>query len=824
MTVTDLFNESWYLRSYPDVAAAAHAGRIDARLHFELYGSLEGRSPGPLFNAAFYLSQNPDVASAVGQGLTTAYEHFIQFGMAEGRNPVAYFDEAFYLAQNPDVAAVVEQAGVSAIGHFLQYGLAEGRSPVPWFDPVAYLSANGDVAEGWATPAFEHLLLHGAFEDRPLGNGLHMRFYQNDPVFNHSVGDLAFHEAIARIGAVAPFFREFQGPPGWRPAADTPIPVDFIPPAGMKLVLPPSVLIPDGMVLPDTFEPVTPPGPGPGPAPKPAPWLDCDDEGVVCLEDGDAHTAGDDDEFYVLRGVDARHGTVIKVDGYEEYVHMIDLSRVKNLVVYGGPDDAQRLQLRYGKYDEIDGKWLWDDDAGGDSLALSFREGQGNLELTGAADNAVFMHVGAKAHSFGFEFVQADIRSSALSLRDGTGDDDPEAFPLVVTAPGFLAMGGDGGQIFALSDDSMALGGNGADWFMVGDDCGCDDAAFSAGHGPAIIGDYQSAGLDGDVIFINTLDLGGLFEDAFRASAYSLDAARGLVRNGSSQDVELVVGGATIAHIASLEEAAGAAGQAIVFSVLGGMAAGVASIEDGAKVESLYADGSDSECGCPPLIEILLGGQGAQTIEAGHTLISLLGAGSGDDVLTGREGANYYLGGRGNDNITLKGRPGDDEVLPLPDTVVFGKDAEHNGLDTIEAFSAGCFGDVLDFTAFLSGEEFSFPFFRVDDDDMVFGFDAGDIEDDDPLACAGTGSEQILIVESTVVPEGFQAYIENLYSRPGERYVVLRKTESDTDYEIYFVEMSAAQANTQMVATLGLAGGEALTAWNFTPWLAEYVA
>ena len=83
----DLFDESWYLRSYPDVAAAVDAGVIDARTHFEIYGLNEGRAPGPLFNPQFYLAQNHDVAAAVEQGLISAYEHFVHYGMAEGRRP-----------------------------------------------------------------------------------------------------------------------------------------------------------------------------------------------------------------------------------------------------------------------------------------------------------------------------------------------------------------------------------------------------------------------------------------------------------------------------------------------------------------------------------------------------------------------------------------------------------------------------------------------------------------------------------------------------------------------------------------------------------------
>lgn len=816
----DLFNELWYLRSYPDVAAAVSAGDIDARTHFDLYGIREGRSPGPFFQPAYYLASNPDVAAAVEQGLISPYEHFLYFGMAEGRSPVAYFDEAYYLAKNPDVAEAVRHEGATAIGHFLNYGLAEGRSPVPWFDSARYLAANPDVAAAWDASPFEHFVLYGIFEDRSLGNGLRIEFYLNDPVFNTAMGDLVFHDAVARIGAVAPFFREFEGPAGWEPAPDTPIPIDFIPPDGMKLVVPPSVVIPDGMVLPDTFEPV-PPGPGPGPKPKPDPWLDCDDEGVVCLEDGDHHKADSGDQFYVLRGVDANHGTVIKIDGYEEYKHMIDLSQVKNLKVYGGPDGDQRLQLRYGEYDE-EREWVWDEEATGENLALSLSAGIGHLELTGAAGSLVSFYVGKKAHSFGYEFVHVDIQDAGFIYDEDAEVVDSDEFPVLVGAQGYLSMGGDGTQVFFLDDGSMALGGQGADFFIVGDECGCDDEDLGGPSHAAIIGDYHFNGLDGDMVVINALDLGGLFEDAFRASSYSLDPARGLIRNDSSQDVDLVLGEETIAHIANVDAAGGAADAPIAFAVWGGIAMGVASIRHNGTVESLYPDAT--VCGCAPPVEILLGGAGSQTLKAGATWISLLGGGSGDDELIGANGANFYLGGQGDDKIMLKRTipDSDDDLILLPDTVVFGKTAAHNGFDEIFNFFAGDGGDVLDFTAFLSGADFSFPLFDMDES-MFIDAEMMDTDDGDPTDSADTGSDLILIVDAEVEPEDFQSYIDELYGTPEDRYVVLQKN-SDRLYDIYFVEMDAETAGTNRVAALTVTNDSELTAWNFTPWLPGEIA
>jgi len=75
--LNSLFDEAWYLRTYPDVAAA----RIDPFSHYLSNGATEGRDPGPKFSTSGYLAHYPDVASAGVNPLL----HYVQFGRAEGR-------------------------------------------------------------------------------------------------------------------------------------------------------------------------------------------------------------------------------------------------------------------------------------------------------------------------------------------------------------------------------------------------------------------------------------------------------------------------------------------------------------------------------------------------------------------------------------------------------------------------------------------------------------------------------------------------------------------------------------------------------------------
>lgn len=286
--IGDLFDSEWYLHNNPDVAAVVRLGLTDAATHHHQHGRFEGRSPSHLFDPDHYLAKNPDVKAAVDAGLVTAYDHFLLHGQAEGRVFVPYLDVDFYLQRNPDVAIAVEGDPGGAVVHFLLHGHAEARPISPFFDMGAYLVANPDVAaavEQFGASALQHLLFHGYGESRDLGNGIHLNQFANDPVFQSAKTPF---EALARVAEVGPFLPTFIPPKGWEAPADTPIPIDFIPVPGEKLIIPPSVKIPDGMELPDTFEPVKPdPGPSPNPKPDPAPEPEgpfkayVDDDGVI---------------------------------------------------------------------------------------------------------------------------------------------------------------------------------------------------------------------------------------------------------------------------------------------------------------------------------------------------------------------------------------------------------------------------------------------------------------------------------------------------------------------------------------------------------------
>ncbi|WP_148040532.1 hypothetical protein [Marichromatium sp. AB32] len=283
------FDEDFYLRNNPDVAASVQAGTFTAEEHFEQYGRFEGRNPNAFVDLDFYLQQNPDVAEAVANGSTTAYDHFVTYGAQEQRQPSPLFDPAFYLEQNPDVDSAVTAGTLTPFAHFFDHGQGNGelRAPAPGIDLQAYARANPDVlaqAEAGQIGIAEHLFTYGFAEGRDLGNGLNLADFANDPEFQAAVASGNAAAALARVNEVAPFLPAFTPPEGWTPAADTPIPVDFIPTEGVRLQVPQGVEVPDDIELPDTFEqpgsPETPEEPGSGGGTPPPPTFSVTESGT----------------------------------------------------------------------------------------------------------------------------------------------------------------------------------------------------------------------------------------------------------------------------------------------------------------------------------------------------------------------------------------------------------------------------------------------------------------------------------------------------------------------------------------------------------------
>jgi glycosyltransferase involved in cell wall biosynthesis len=185
-----LFDTSWYLSRYPDVAREgvnplAHyvlcgAGKkydphplVDANFfmlqcrqaeHLDPLSCLPLESsrrcpPHPLFDSAWYLSQNPDVAATEIHPLI----HYVTHGTWEGRDPHPLFDNDWYISENPDVAS----ARINPLAHYIEHGAFEGRSPNPYLDMASCLS-NPDVVQARTNPLVYYIEHNPWFLERQV--------------------------------------------------------------------------------------------------------------------------------------------------------------------------------------------------------------------------------------------------------------------------------------------------------------------------------------------------------------------------------------------------------------------------------------------------------------------------------------------------------------------------------------------------------------------------------------------------------------------------------------------------------------------------------
>jgi FMN phosphatase YigB (HAD superfamily) len=168
LRASNLFDASWYVAAYPDVAKTG----IDPINHYLRHGWSEGLLPSLRFDPKYYLKNNPDVAAAGVNPLV----HYLRYGTREGRSicgleerlreiarisESGLFDENWYRTTYPDV----EGCDMTPIEHFLDYGATAGRAPGPLFDTADYLNRHQDVA-GSGGNALLSFLEFGAVEQR----------------------------------------------------------------------------------------------------------------------------------------------------------------------------------------------------------------------------------------------------------------------------------------------------------------------------------------------------------------------------------------------------------------------------------------------------------------------------------------------------------------------------------------------------------------------------------------------------------------------------------------------------------------------------------
>ncbi len=163
-----LFDENYYLKFYPDVAAAG----VDPYRHFMSSGWREGRNPSREFNTLYYMCRNQSVTDSPAnpllhylksperRRLATAPASEDDHLQAQRSVIAAHFDEYFYRRKYPEIGLDVD-----ALGHYTDIGWREGKDPSAEFSSTAYLQANAHVAVLDVNPLYHRLLTRAALDE-----------------------------------------------------------------------------------------------------------------------------------------------------------------------------------------------------------------------------------------------------------------------------------------------------------------------------------------------------------------------------------------------------------------------------------------------------------------------------------------------------------------------------------------------------------------------------------------------------------------------------------------------------------------------------------
>ncbi len=178
-----LFDRTWYLAKYPDVAAAG----IDPWRHFITHGMGEGRSPGPGFDAKAYLRDNPDVRASSQYPLI----HYLRYGRAErrpapGHGPSYALGPAAVNSETKERVLVIDRRvpghdqdsaslrvfsilrELVRMGHHVTFLPVDGENPEPYttqlLDLGVFVAPQRSEARQFVTQharAYDHIVLSG---------------------------------------------------------------------------------------------------------------------------------------------------------------------------------------------------------------------------------------------------------------------------------------------------------------------------------------------------------------------------------------------------------------------------------------------------------------------------------------------------------------------------------------------------------------------------------------------------------------------------------------------------------------------------------------
>jgi hypothetical protein len=164
-----------------------------------------------IFDAEFYLRKYPDVAAAGGD----PFRHYLGYGASEGRKPHPLFDHDYYVLCCPEA----RRGSEPSIFHFLK-GPVPAANPHPLFDCPSYLEAHPEAAQARMNP-LEHYVscANDVLRPAPHGSGRSIRLEIMDVpviiVFGESSGGV--EDRVVRVWEDAAGRMQFSAPPEQQP-------------------------------------------------------------------------------------------------------------------------------------------------------------------------------------------------------------------------------------------------------------------------------------------------------------------------------------------------------------------------------------------------------------------------------------------------------------------------------------------------------------------------------------------------------------------------------------------------------------------------------
>ena len=147
-----LFDEDYYLQTYPDAAAAVAAGELPSAMdHYIAIGSGIFYDPNEFFVSRDYFARAGNLERNLLRNIgrrgreNTLLWHYLTVGLPSGIEPIDHFNSLWYLQEYSDVAHAIRRGEIgTALQHFLMFGSRENRAPGPSFFPAHHPQPSPD--------------------------------------------------------------------------------------------------------------------------------------------------------------------------------------------------------------------------------------------------------------------------------------------------------------------------------------------------------------------------------------------------------------------------------------------------------------------------------------------------------------------------------------------------------------------------------------------------------------------------------------------------------------------------------------------------------